>query len=83
MQVAKLPMDCGNLNEIRQGSDAVDRGMIRLVQRPLGYGLTAAQPKPDEASIPAPDRVVARLIDHRHWAGEEQLGADLTFQAID
>ncbi|MFS1522803.1 isochorismate lyase [Microbulbifer sp. 2304DJ12-6] len=76
MQAARLPMECKNLNEIRQGIDAIDREIIRLLQQRMGYVLSAAQFKPDETSISAPDRVVAMLIDRRHWAEEEKLCAD-------
>ncbi|WP_444886230.1 isochorismate lyase [Microbulbifer sp. JMSA008] len=76
MQATKLPMECKNLDEIRQGIDSIDREIIRLLQQRMGYVLSAAQFKPDEASIPAPDRVAAMLIDRRGWAEEEQLSAD-------
>ncbi|WNZ54122.1 isochorismate lyase [Microbulbifer sp. EKSA008] len=76
MQATKLPMECENLNEIRQGIDSIDREIIRLLQRRMGYVLSAAQFKPDETSIPAPDRVAEMLIDRRRWAEKEQLSAD-------
>ena len=76
MGVTKLPMECENLHEIRRGIDSIDREIIKLLQRRMGYVLSAARFKPDENSIPAPDRVAAMLIDRRHWAEEEQLSAD-------
>ncbi|WP_444931046.1 isochorismate lyase [Microbulbifer sp. SSSA002] len=76
MQATKLPVECENLGEIRQGIDSIDREIIRLLQQRMDYVLSAAQFKPDETSIPAPDRVVAMLVDRRRWAEEEQLPAD-------
>ncbi|WP_444935834.1 isochorismate lyase [Microbulbifer sp. JMSA004] len=76
MQAMKLPMECENLNEIREGIDSIDREIIRLLQQRMGYVLSAAQFKPDESSIPAPDRVASMLIDRRRWAEEDQLSAD-------
>ncbi len=76
MQSIKLPADCENLEEIRQGIDSIDQEIIRLLRKRMDYVLSAARFKPNEASIAAPDRVAAMLVERRHWADQQQLSAD-------
>ncbi|WKD51557.1 hypothetical protein [Microbulbifer spongiae] len=56
MQATKLPTKGKNLNEFRQGIDAINHEITRWLQQPMGYALSAAQLKPNETSIPAPDQ---------------------------
>ena len=76
VQSIKLPADCENLEEIRQGIDSIDQEIIRLLRKRMDYVLSAARFKPNEASIAAPDRVAAMLVERRHWADQQQLSAD-------
>ena len=76
MKINKLAEECENLIEIRQGIDAIDEEIIKLLGQRMNYVLSAAQFKPDEGSIPAPDRVTTMLQDRRCWAEEQGLSSD-------
>lgn len=68
MQTLKAPEACENLNDIRVGIDLYDRQIFEALQQRLLYVKAAAQFKPDEQSIPAPERVAAMLDERRQWA---------------
>lgn len=76
MQSIKPPSQCQNLGEIRQGIDSIDHEIIKLLRKRMNYVLSAARFKPSEASIAAPDRVAAMLVERRQWADQQQLPAD-------
>lgn len=64
----KKPEDCGNLTEIREEMDAIDRQMIDLLARRVGYVRAAAKFKTSATAVAAPDRVQAVLDTRREWA---------------
>jgi len=64
----KRPEACENLADIREGIDELDRQIVDVLQRRLAYVKAAAQFKPTEESIAAPQRVAAMLSDRRAWA---------------
>ncbi|PAY02513.1 isochorismate-pyruvate lyase [Pseudoalteromonas sp. HM-SA03] len=72
----KRPSDCENLTDIRHGIDSIDQEIIKLLGERMEYVLSAARFKPNQASIPAPDRVAAMLLERRQWAEQHQLPAD-------
>lgn len=68
MSQLKAPHACLNLGDIRAGIDHHDRQIFDALVTRLEYVKAAAQFKPDEQSIPAPDRVAAMLQDRLDWA---------------
>ncbi|MFC3942942.1 isochorismate-pyruvate lyase [Pseudomonas gingeri NCPPB 3146 = LMG 5327] len=68
MPTVKAPEACQNLNDIRGGIDSLDRQLLEILQQRLRYVKAAARFKPDEQSIPAPERVTAMLAERREWA---------------
>lgn len=64
----KSPEKCSSLNDVRCGIDAIDKEIFALFGKRLGYVLAAAQFKPTEASIAAPDGVSDMLIERTRWA---------------
>jgi isochorismate pyruvate lyase len=65
------------LGDIRACIDALDFSVIDILARRMQYVHAAIQFKPDQASIPAPERVAEMLIARRHRA--EQAGLDPDF----
>jgi isochorismate pyruvate lyase len=68
------PKECGNLEQIRQGMDALDRQMIGIIAERVAYVRAAAQFKTSATAVAAPERVQAVLKTRREWA--EQAGLD-------
>jgi isochorismate pyruvate lyase len=62
------PRDCANLEDIRGGIDWHDRQIFQALVQRLEYVKAAAQFKPSEESIPAPERVAAMLQQRLDWA---------------
>ncbi|WP_298031344.1 isochorismate lyase [uncultured Desulfovibrio sp.] len=65
-----MPDECCGLEDVRHEIDRLDREVIGLLSRRLGYVLAAARFKKDEGDIPAPERVKAMLMERRTWAKE-------------
>nr|WP_238481354.1 isochorismate lyase [Motilimonas sp. E26] len=72
----KKPEACENLNDIRIGIDTLDKEIVQILAKRMGYVKAAAQFKPDEQSIPAPERVVVMLQDRKQWAEEAGMSAE-------
>lgn len=72
----KMPEACENLDDIRVGIDDLDREIIAALGRRLAYVKAAAQFKPTEDSIAAPERVGAMIPARREWAAAAGLDAD-------
>lgn len=72
----KTPDTCENLNDIRAGIDFYDRQIFEALQQRLLYVKAAARFKPDEQSIPAPDRVAVMLNERREWARSSGMDGD-------
>jgi isochorismate pyruvate lyase len=73
----KTPEQCGDLSDIRQAIDTLDQRIIESLGQRLAYVHAASRFKPDEAAIPAPDRVAAMLPVRRQWG--EAAGLDGQF----
>nr|WP_273822907.1 MULTISPECIES: isochorismate lyase [Pseudomonas] len=73
----KTPEACLDLNDIRDGIDALDHQILETLQQRLRYVKAAARFKPSEQSIPAPERVAAMLAERRQWA--EAAGLEVGF----
>ncbi|WXL25985.1 isochorismate lyase [Ectopseudomonas mendocina] len=68
MTTLKNPEDVTSLEDVRVGIDHYDREIFQALQERLRYVLAAAQFKPTEESIPAPERVAVMLEERRQWA---------------
>ena len=69
----KQPEDCESLEDVREGIDGLDRGILRLLGRRARYVAAAARFKTDQDSVRAPERQKAMLARRRAWAEEEAL----------
>ncbi|AAO07762.1 isochorismate lyase [Vibrio vulnificus] len=76
MASLKKPEACESLNDIRLGIDTLDKEIVHILSQRMGYVKAAAQFKPDEKSIPAPERVASMLEERRHWANEQGLSEE-------
>ncbi len=76
MSSLKKPEACESLNDIRIGIDTLDKEIVHILSKRMGYVKAAAQFKPDEQSIPAPERVVVMLQDRKKWAEEAGMSAE-------
>ncbi|GIZ12525.1 isochorismate-pyruvate lyase [Pseudomonas sp. NCCP-436] len=70
MSTIKAPQDCSSLEDIRAAIDLYDRQIFDAMCQRLNYVRAAARFKPDEQSIPAPQRVAAMLAERSRWAAE-------------
>lgn len=76
MSMPKPPEACENLSDIRLGIDHLDQQIVEILARRMAYVKAAAKFKPNEESIPAPERVAA-MIEERHlWAERAGLPSD-------
>lgn len=73
----KTPEQCSSLDDVRCGIDAMDEQIIQALGRRLAYVKAAAQFKPTQQSIAAPERVAAMLPQRQQWA--QQAGLDPMF----
>lgn len=73
----KPPGNCDNIEDVREGIDALDREIISLIGRRAGYVEAAARFKTDESSVRAPERQKVMLEVRRRWAKEEGLEPDV------
>ena len=71
------PEECRSLEEIREGMDALDREIIRILAERVAYVKAAAKFKTSAASVAAPDRVQKVLDTRRDWAVEAGLDGDV------
>ena len=71
------PEECHSLEEIREGMDALDREIIRILARRVAYVKAAARFKTSSAAVAAPDRVQKVLDTRRKWAVEAGLDGDV------
>jgi len=54
--IVKTPEDCSNMPEVREGVDAIDRELVRLIRIRTGYMDAAARIKPDRNAVRDEDR---------------------------
>ncbi len=71
------PGECGNLDEVRAGMDAIDREIVALTARRVDYVRNAAKFKSSSANVAAPERVAAVLKTRREWADAAGLSGDV------
>lgn len=67
------PEDCLGLPDIREGIDQIDHDIIVALGQRMAYVKAASRFKPDQTSIPAPERVAAMLPERARWAEENGL----------
>ncbi|MGB3456010.1 MAG: chorismate mutase [Litorimonas sp.] len=75
--MAKAPEDCQTMRDVRDGVDALDRELVRLLVRRQGYMHAAARIKPNREAVYDADRiedVVAKVLVEAKEAG---LSADI------
>jgi isochorismate pyruvate lyase len=72
----KAPEECLDIQEIRQGIDAIDREVINLLGKRFAYVKAAAQFKTSSDGVKAVDRFNAMLQQRRVWAEEVELNPD-------
>ncbi|MGB6229176.1 MAG: chorismate mutase [Litorimonas sp.] len=74
---AKQPQDCTTMAEVREGVDALDRELVRLLVTRQGYMDAAARIKPDRDAVYDAERiedVVAKVLAESDRLG---LSADI------
>jgi isochorismate pyruvate lyase len=71
------PAECRDLDEIRAGMDAVDREIVALIAKRVGYVRAAAKFKTSSANVAAPERVATVLKTRREWAEAAGLSGDV------
>ena len=71
------PEECRSLEEIREGMDALDREIIRILVQRVAYVKAAAKFKTSAAAVAAPDRVQKVLDTRRDWAIEAGLDGEV------
>ena len=77
MAMAKAPQDCRTMAEVREGVDALDRELVRLLVTRQGYMDAAARIKPNRDAVYDAARiedVVSKVLDEAARAG---LSADI------
>ena len=70
--MAKMPDDCQTMAEVREGVDALDRELVRLLVTRQGYMHAAARIKPNRDAVYDADRiedVVAKVLDEARAQG--------------
>lgn len=75
--MAKLPHDCQTMTEVREGVDALDRELVRLLATRQGYMHAAARIKPNREAVydaPRIEDVVSKVLIEAKAAG---LSADI------
>ena len=73
----KQQEECASIEDVRHGIDALDREVIALLGRRARYVEVAAQFKPGESSVRAPERQRTMLEARRRWADEEGLSPEV------
>jgi isochorismate pyruvate lyase len=71
------PEECRSLEEIREGMDALDREIIRILALRVAYVKSAARFKTSSSDVAAPDRVQKVLDTRRQWAIDAGLDGDV------
>ena len=70
--MAKMPDDCQTMAEVREGVDALDRELVRLLVTRQGYMHAAARIKPNRDAVYDAERiedVVAKVLDEARAQG--------------
>ncbi len=75
--MAKSPEDCQSMAEVREGVDALDRELVKLLVQRQGYMHAAARIKPNRAAVydaPRIEDVVSKVLAEAKVQG---LSADI------
>jgi isochorismate pyruvate lyase len=70
--MAKLPDDCQTMTDVREGVDALDRELVRLLVTRQGYMHAAARIKPNREAVYDAERiedVVAKVLNEARAQG--------------
>jgi isochorismate pyruvate lyase len=67
------PEDCQSLDEVRAGMDALDREIIALIAKRVGYVRAAARFKPSADAVVDHVRMQAVISTRKAWAEEAGL----------
>ena len=70
--MAKMPDDCQTMTEVREGVDALDRELVRLLVTRQGYMHAAARIKPNRDAVYDAERiedVVAKVLNEARAQG--------------
>lgn len=73
----KQPEECKNMVDIRQEIDTIDQQVISLIAKRYQYVKSASKFKTSEASVKAPERFAAMLLERRKWAEMQSLDPDV------
>lgn len=71
------PDECSNIQEIRSEIDAIDREVINALGKRFAYVKAAANFKPSETRVKAPERFNTMLQQRRIWAESAGLNPDV------
>lgn len=71
------PLDCQNLEQIRENMDAIDHEIVALLSQRVAYVRAAAKFKTSAVDVAAPDRVQKVLDTRREWAEAAGLNGDV------
>lgn len=74
---AKLPEDCSDMAEVRQGVDTTDRELVALLERRFGYMRAAARIKQTRESVRDEARKAAVIDAARAQAEAADLPGDV------
>lgn len=72
----KKPEECGNINDIREAIDSIDKKIIELIAKRSKYVHKAAEFKTSAGTVKAGDRVKKMLSTRRQWAKNNNLNED-------
>ncbi|MBX7492988.1 chorismate mutase [Qipengyuania sp. 1NDW9] len=72
----KLPEDCNDMREVREGVDATDRELMALLDRRFGYMRAAARIKTDRGVVRDEARKTEVIDNARHDASARELPAE-------
>lgn len=71
------PAQCAGMADIREEIDLLDNAIIQLIGKRYQYVQAAAMFKTSEATVRAPERFKAMLLQRREWAEEQGLNPDV------
>ena len=69
----KKPVECTNIDEVRNEIDAIDKKVIELLAKRLQYVTEIVRFKKDEVDIIAKQRYTEVLLVRREWAARAGL----------
>ena len=73
----KLPEECQDMTEVREGVDTTDRELVALLERRFGYMLAAARIKPTRDTVRDEVRKTSVIASARADAEKRGLPGDV------